>query len=70
MYHKRAERYKISFCVGWCLGLAFLLGLCRRERNRAFNDLTLLVKTIDLLLKEIFKALFREAFQFNGPFAW
>jgi hypothetical protein len=63
MYHKRAERYKISFCFGWCLGLAFLLSLCRRERSRVGYDLTLLVKTIDLMLPEILKLLFREAIE-------
>jgi hypothetical protein len=37
--------------------------LCRRERNGAGDDLTLLVKTIDLMLPEVLKLLFREAIE-------
>ena len=72
MYHKRAERFKISFCFGWCLGLAFLLGSCRRERNRALracDDLTLLVKTIDLMAPEDLKLLRREAIEPSRGFS-
>ncbi len=63
------DRYSISFCFGWDLGVPILHGLGRLDRKRVFmvgDDATNLDKDIDLFEEELLNLHLREVLDVDG----